>query len=41
MDLQTQNLIPLHLLTHFEIQKYFQKKPRFNGVYCRDKLLTK
>ena len=22
-----------HLLTNFEIQKYYQNKPKFNGVY--------
>ena len=25
-----------HPLTNFEIQKYYQKEPRFNGVYSRD-----
>ena len=25
-----------HLLTNFEIQKYYQNEPRFNGVYSRD-----
>ena len=30
--------MPLHLLTNFEIQKYYQKEPRFNGVYSRDNL---
>ena len=24
-------------LTNFEIQKYYQNKPRFNGVYLRNK----
>ena len=24
-------------LTNFEIQKYYQNEPRFNGVYSRDK----
>ena len=24
-----------HLLTNFEIQKYYQNEPRFNGVYSR------
>ena len=28
-----------HLLTNFEIQKYYQHDPRFNGVYFRDNLL--
>ena len=27
-----------HPLTNFEIQKYHQNKPRFNGVYSRDNL---
>ena len=27
-----------HLLTNFEIQKYYQNKPKFNGVYSRDNL---
>ena len=27
-----------HPLTYFEIQKYYQNKPRFNGVYSRDNL---
>ena len=25
-------------LTNFEIQKYYQNKPRFNGAYSRDNL---
>ena len=29
-------LIPLHPLTNFDIQKYYQNEPRFNGVYYRD-----
>ena len=28
----------LHPLTHFEIQKYYQNEPRFDGVYSRDNL---
>ena len=28
-------------MTNIEIQKYYQNKPRFNGVYCRDNLLDK
>ena len=32
-------LIPPHPLTNFEIQKYYQNEPRFNGVYSRDNLL--
>ena len=27
-----------HSLTNFEIQKYYQNKPRFNVVYSRDNL---
>ena len=27
-----------HPLNNFEIQKYYQNKPRFNGVYSRDNL---
>ena len=30
--------MPCHPLTNFEIQKYYQNEPRFNGVYCRDNL---
>ena len=28
----------LHLLTNFEIQRYYQNKPKFNGIYLRDDL---
>ena len=31
-------MIPPHPLTNFEIQKYYQNEPRFNGVYSRDNL---
>ena len=31
-------LLPTHPLTNFEIQKYYQNEPRFNGVYSRDNL---
>ena len=31
-------LMSPHLLTNFEIQKYYQNEPRYNGVYSRDKL---
>ena len=31
-------LIPLHSLTSFGIQKYYQNEPRFNGVHSRDNL---
>ena len=27
-----------HDLTNFEIQKYYQNKPKFNGVYSRNNL---
>ena len=27
-----------HPLTNFEIQKYYQKEPTFNGVYFRNNL---
>ena len=30
--------MPLHPLTNFEIQKYYQNQPRFNGVYSKDNL---
>ena len=29
-----------HPLTNFEIRKYYQKEPKFNGVYSRN-ILTK
>ena len=33
--------IPPHPLTNFEIQKYYQNKKRFNGVFSRDNLPNK
>ena len=30
--------MPLHPLTNFEILKYYQNEPRFNGVYFRDNM---
>ena len=30
--------MPPHPLTSFEIQKYFQNKPKFNGAYSRNNL---
>ena len=27
--------MPHHPLTNFEIQKYYQNEPRFNGIYSR------
>ena len=35
---QNEFLIPPHPLTNFEIQKYYQNEPRFNGVCSRDNL---
>ena len=34
-------LIPLHPLANFEIQRYYQNKPRFNGFFSRDNLPNK
>ena len=34
-------LMPPHPLTNFEIQKYYQNEPRFNGVCCRNNLPKK
>ena len=31
-------LLPRHPLTSFEIKEYYESRPRFNGVYSRDKL---
>ena len=30
--------MPSHPLTNFEIRKYYQNEPRFNGVYSRNNL---
>ena len=30
--------MPPHPLTNFEIQKYFQNQPKFDGVYSRNNL---
>ena len=30
-----------HPLTNFEIQKYYQNEPRFNGVFSRDNMSKK
>ena len=35
---QNKFLILPHPFTNFEIQKYYQNEPRFNGVYSRDNL---
>ena len=33
--------MPPHLSTNFELQKYYQNEPIFNGVYSRDNLPDK
>ena len=33
--------MPLHPLRNFEIQKYCQNEPRFNGVFSRDNITKK
>ena len=39
MDLWLKKLlIPPYPLTNFETQKYYQSKPKFNGVHSRDNL---
>ena len=30
--------MPPHPLTNFEIQKYYQNEPKFNGIYSADNL---
>ena len=30
--------LPPHPLSNFEIQKYYQNEPRFNGVFSRDNM---
>ena len=30
--------MPPHSLTNFEIQKYYQNEPKFNGIYSRNNL---
>ena len=37
----TRFLMPPHPLTNFEIQKYYQNEPKFNGVFSRDNLPNK
>ena len=39
--LQKTKLFNSHPLNNFEIQKYYQIEPRFNGVYPGDNLLNK
>ena len=31
--------MPPHPLSNFEMQKYYQNEPRFNGVYTSNNLL--
>ena len=38
MEMKNGFLMPPHPLPNFEIQKYYQNEPRFNGVYSRDNL---
>ena len=35
---EKQFLMESHFLTNFEIQKYYENEPRFNGVFSRDNL---
>ena len=30
--------MPPHTLTNFDIQRYYENEPMFNGVYSRDNL---
>ena len=43
MDLQSKTRIfnTVSSVTNFEIQKYYQNQPRFNGVHSRDNLPKK
>ena len=34
-------LMPPHPLTNFEIHRYYQNEPRFNGVFSRNNLPKK
>ena len=38
MEIKNGFLIPPHPLSNFEIQKYYETEPGFNGVYSRDNL---
>ena len=33
--------MPPHPLTNFELEKYYETEPRFNGVYSRNNLPKK
>ena len=41
IDFHFKKILILHPLTKFEIQKYYQNEPRFNGDYSRDNLPDK
>ena len=34
-------LMPTHPLTNFELEKYYENEPRFNGVFSRNNLPKK
>ena len=34
-------LMPPHPLTNFDIQKYYENEPRFNGFFSRDNMPKK
>ena len=36
--IKKKSLMPPHLLTNFEIRKYYENNPKFNGVYSRNNL---
>ena len=38
LELWSNFLMPPHPLTNFEIQKYYQNEPKFNGVYSINNL---
>ena len=40
-DLHLKEILIPRPLTNFEIQKYYQNEPRYNGVYSRDNLPNK
>ena len=33
--------MPPHPVTNFEIQKYYEDEPRFNGIFSRDNMPKK
>ena len=38
MEIKNGFLMPPHPFTNFEIKKYYQNEPRFNGAYSGDNL---